>query len=206
MICGGMSNFSFIRRPLLISLACAAPFFAGGWLIVTRASGGWEAAGPALLGMGLFIIGAIIVAPSIAAWIAEPAGSLYMPSGHFDHPAPMYGIADALRAKGDHEGAMAYLEQITRDYPQELDAYVKMIDIAVLDLHSLPRAEAVYHRATHALGNDGDKAALTVMYQALTSRYKDPAHPDPVRPLSLPIKSRPVDPAFSPPATPPTHA
>jgi hypothetical protein len=205
MIPAAMGFYSFIRRSLLIALVCAAPFFILGWLIVTRADGGWEAVGPVLFGMFLLIVGAVIVAPSIAEWIAEPAGSLYTPSGQADYSTPMYGIADALRAKGNYEDALDYLHHIVHTNPRELDAYVRMIDIAVVDLHDLARAEALYHRGTHAMGNDGDKAALTVMYQALASRYKDPAHPTPARPIALPSRFHgPVPPHRVPPAPPAT--
>lgn len=204
MIPGAMSFLPFIRRSLLLALVCAAPFFITGWLIVTRVSEGWASVGPALSGLFLLIVGAVIVAPSLAEWIAEPAGSLYTPSGHADCATPMYGIADALRAKGDYEGALDYLHQVTKAHPQELSAHVRMIDIAVVDLHDLPRAESLYHRGTHALGNDGDKAALTVMYRALASRYKDPAHPTPSRTPSLPLRFHAPRPHHPPSAPPPT--
>lgn len=198
-----MISFSFIRRSLLIALACAAPFFVVGWLVVTRASGEWAAAGSALFGIVLFITGAVIVAPAIAEWITEPRGSLYTPSGHADHPAPLYGIAETLRDRGDYEGALARLDEIAKDFPHELDAYIKMIDIAMENLRDLPRAETLYHRGTQALRNHGDKTALTLTYQALAAHHRDPAHPHPLRPLHLPSKARlpviPRDPTRAPP-------
>lgn len=187
-----MNNYPAIRRSLLLRLGLSLPFFVAGWLMATRASGGWAAAGPALIGMGMILAGAVIVAPGLATLIAEPAGSIYMPTDHADRPAPMYGIADARRAKGDYEGAMLHLDSIAVSDPQQLDAYVKMIDIAVVDLRDLKRAETAYHRGIAALANDGDKSALSVMYRALMSRYKDPARPQAIRPLPLP--SRPSDP------------
>ena len=187
-----MTNYSTILRSLAVRCLFAVPLWSVGWRLVPPVDGGWEAAGPALFAMAFFIAGARIVAPAIAELVAEPAGSLYLPAECADHPAPMYGIADARRAKGDYAGALAYLDEIAKATPQELDAYVKMIHIAAVDLHDLPRAEAAYHRGVKAMPTDGDKAALTVMYRALTSRYKDPTQPEPVRTVSLPGKSNNV--------------
>ena len=181
-----MTHYPSILRSLALRSLCSSPFWIVGWVLILRADGGWAAAGPAIIAMAFFIAGAIIVAPALAELVAEPTGSLYLPPDHAKHPAPMYGIADARRAKGDYEGALAYLDEIATAHPLELDAYVKMIHVAALDLHDLPRAEAAYHRGVKALPNDGDKAALTVMYQALVSRYKDPTRPEPVRTISLP--------------------
>lgn len=188
MIRFAMTNYPAILRSLVIRCLCATPLWVVGWVIVTRADGGLAAAGPVLFAMLLFVGGAIIVARAIAALVAEPTGNLYMPAVHAEHPAPMYGIADARRAKGDYKGAMAYLDEIAAATPQEFAVYVKMIHIAAVDLHDLRRAEAAYQRGVKAMPTDGDKSALTVMYRALISRYKDPSQPEPVRAISFPEK------------------
>jgi len=183
-----MTNYPSILRSLALRCLCSSPFWLLGWVLVMRADGGWAAAGQLMIAMALFITGAVIVAPAIAELVAEPVGSLYLPADNADHPAPMFGIADALRAKGDYEAALAYLDQIAAAHPHELDSYVKMIHVAALDLHDLPRAEAAYHRGVKAMPTDGDKAALTVMFQALTSRHKAPTRTESGRAPSLPTK------------------
>ncbi len=180
-----MTNYTSILRSLVLRCVCSCPFWIAGWVLIKRADGGWAAAGTLMIAMALFIAGASIVAPAIAELVAEPTGSLYMPPGHAEHPAPMYGIVDARRAKGDYEGAMTYLEEIAAATPHDLDAYVKMVHIAAVDLHDLSRAETAYHRGIKAMPTDGDKSALTVMYRALVSRYKDPTRPEPVRTIPL---------------------
>ncbi len=180
-----MNQYPFILRSLVMRLLCAGPFFALGAWLVLRADNGWAATVPVLQGLASFIIGAVILAPALAEWVAEPAASLYMPTDHADSPVPMYGIADALRTRGDYEGAMAYLGKILSDHPHELDAYVKMIQIAILDLRDLSRAAAVYRLGIDAMPTDGDKAALTVMYQALMSRYTAPVRRAASRPLRI---------------------
>ena len=180
-----MDNDRSIRRVLLVRLACASPLFVAGAVLVLKADGGWGAAVPALGGLLLCIVGATLVAPSLAELIAEPAGSIYLPPGHADRPTPMYGIADALRAKGDARGALDYLEQLAAEHPHALDVYVRMVDIAVRDLHDPDLAEAFYHRGVAAMRHDGDKAALAVMYRGIASRLKPP-EPEPPRTIPAP--------------------
>ena len=180
-----MTNYPSILRSLGLRLLCAIPFWALGWRLVTHADGGWAAAGPVMIAMALFITGAVIVAPVLATLVSEPTGNLYMPADYAENPAPMYGIADARRAKGDYAGALAYLDEIATATPHEIDAYVKMIHISAVDMHDLARAEAAYQRGVKAMATDGDKAALTIMYRALVSRYKDPTQPEPVRVVSF---------------------
>ena len=141
--------------------------------------------GRLIFGMAFLLTGAIIIGPSLARLVAEPAGSLFYPGLQFDHPQPAYSIPEAQRKKGQFEEAFAGFERIAADYPQELKAYVAMIDIAIVDLRRPELAHSVYSHAELTLRTRKDRAALRVMYEAITSRLPELTAPPP-RPVHMP--------------------
>lgn len=146
------------------------------WLLLT-ASGGWIAVPRLLLGMLCLVTAAVLLAPLLARLIAEPFGNLFNPSERFDRPQPMYSVPQGQRAKGLFEEAMAGFEQIAREYPDEVQPYIEMIDIAIVNLQDQTRAAAVYQRGLAQLPKPGDRAVLTRMYDAIRSRLNP--HPNP---------------------------
>lgn len=161
---------------LLLSGFLAVPFFVGGWLLIPR-EGSWGALVPILGAMLCFVLGAILLAFPLARLFAEPWGSLYFPSWRPQQKAPMYGIPQAKRKQGQFESAMALYEAIVNEYPGELRAYVEMMDMAVVDLKDLRRAERIYEQARTAIQNEDDLRALDAMYRAISSRATRPAPP-----------------------------
>lgn len=86
------------------------------------------------------IMGSIIIAFPLAELIAEPTGNLFWPSDRFDRPQPAYSIPQSKRARGLYEEAMAGFEKLAEEHPQEVQPYVEMIDIAIVNLHDPLRA------------------------------------------------------------------
>jgi hypothetical protein len=65
---------------------------------------------------------------------------------------------------------MAAYEVIEREYPAELKVYVEMMDMAVVNMKDLPRAERIYERGRLAIQNEDDLRALETMFRAIGSR------------------------------------
>ncbi len=106
----------------------------------------------------------------LARFLAEPVGTLFYPGTHSSKKAPMYGIPESKRAKGLYEEAIAGFEKIAEDYPNETKPYIEMIDIAIRDLKDPERANKIYQHGTSVLKKDKDKAVLSSMYTAISSR------------------------------------
>lgn len=82
----------------------------------------------------------------------------------------MYSIPQSKKAKGLYEEAMAGFEKITEEYPDEVQPYVEMIDMAIVKLKDPERAHAIYQRGVSRLKKDEDKEALARMYGAIRTR------------------------------------
>ena len=168
-----MNNYREILVSLLIRSAVATPFLASGLVILSRAGGSDSALqgyAVGLFGCASVILGAVILAFPLARLIAEPAGSLFYPIKRSSKPAPMYGIPQSKRAKGLYEEAMAGFEKISEDYPNELQPFIEMIDISIVNLKDPERANAIYRRGVSVLKKREDKEALARMYSAIRSR------------------------------------
>ncbi len=164
-----MSDYQSNLQRLVMGGLIAATLFLAGWRLMPT-EGAWDALPHILGGMVCFVLGACALAVPLARWLAEPWGSLYFSNRSASGKAPMYGIPQAKRKKGLFEEAMADYEAIIRDHPGELRAYVEMMDMAVVDMQDLHRAELVFEQGMLALQSENDLRALKAMYRAITSR------------------------------------
>ena len=148
-------------RPVagLLALACGA-------LIQHRAGVSFVS----LIGIVFYLVGAVILAPWIGHILAGPIESLFMPPDRFARPVPIYSRPRARRKEGHFEEAMAELNRLTEEYPDEVDAYVEMIDIAISDLHDPARAQQIHAHGLARLRKPQDRAVLDRMYNALSTR------------------------------------
>lgn len=171
-----VSPYGDIFLGILKRAVLASPFFALGYYILFRASDSGDGVVGAfdlsLFGFAGIILGAIIVAFPLARLAAEASGNLFWPGKHFDRRQPMYGAPRTKRARGDYEEAMAGFEQIASDYPGELQAYVEMIEIAIVNLKDADRANTIYQRGVAAMKSQESKEKLAGMYSAVRSRLR----------------------------------
>lgn len=154
-----MNDYRSILESLAWRTLVAAPFF------VVGVTGLLSYASPAFI-----LAGAIIMASPLARLLAEPWGNLFYPTRHFDRPQPMYSIPQSKRAKGLYEEAIAGLERIAEEYPDEAKPYIEMIDIAIVHLNDPDRADAIYQRGISQLKKDEEKEVLARMYGAIRTR------------------------------------
>jgi hypothetical protein len=166
-----MGDSSTVRRNVVISLGIASLLFFAGWRLMPT-EGSWGAIFPILGGILCFLLGACVLAVPLASSVADPWGSFYFSTRMPDGKAPMYGIPQSKRKKGQFREAMAAYEAITLEYPTELRAYVEMMDLAVVDLNDLWQAEQIFAKAQLAIQNEDDRRSLEAMHRAITSRQK----------------------------------
>jgi hypothetical protein len=88
----------------------------------------------------------------------------------------MYGIPQSKRKSGAYEEALAGYEAIAENYPDEVQPYLEMIDILLVDLNDPDRAHGVYQRGYLRLRKEEDREALARVYCAMRTRTdREPA-------------------------------
>lgn len=153
-----MNEYPSILFRLLIRLVLAGVILIAGWHYFDGLS--------RVLYPFVILAAAIVVGPAVAQLFGTPAGFLFYPNKHYDRPQPMYGIPEARRKEGNYEEAMEGFRRITIEHPQEVKAWVRMMEIAVFDLHDRARAEAIYQEGLFHLNRNEDKTQLSQMHQA----------------------------------------
>ena len=166
-----MNPYTLILLKLALRCLLAAPFFylgIGGKALM---------AGPlAALASPFFVLaGAIIVAAPLARLLAEPLGGLLFPNTRYDRPQPIYGIPLARKKEGRYEEAVAGFRAIAAEYPDEVQAWIEMIDVAVTGLEDGARAQAIFQEGMQALRQPEQRQRLAEMYAAIISRLKTDA-------------------------------
>jgi hypothetical protein len=156
----------------------ALPFFGIGSYQLFHAIGTGSpgmAYGTVLFGIAFIIVGSCIVAFPLAELFARPLMSLYWPTG--SGPAqPNFSIPEAHVKQGRYEQAMIEYEAIAQQKPDELRAYLGMVEVAFRDLKDPERAAAVYRQGMDHLGNEKTEAVLHRMYTAYRSLSENPPH------------------------------
>jgi hypothetical protein len=179
-----MNNYQEILVTLARRAALAILVFGLGWLLLATAEDGWGAVPQLLLGIALFVMAAIIIAPSLARLLAEPSGNLFYPSMRFDGPQPMYSIPESKRKSGFPQEAFDGFHAISQEHPQELKPYIEMIDIAIMDMKSGDLALSTFRHGLQTLTDEQAKDSLSRMYKAISSRL-DVSPPKPRRAITL---------------------
>ncbi len=113
-----------------------------------------------------FFLGALIVAAPFAGVIAEPFGNLYYGWNRKSDPKPQFSQVQAKRMSGDFEEALKELEIMAATYPQEVDVWVEMLDIVILDLDDTERSLTILQRGKEILEKAADRTALNHVYEA----------------------------------------
>jgi len=161
------------RRDILIAL---------GWRLLVAsalAAAGWHLSAPTnseyrFLGLACVVAAAIVIAPPLAALVAEPTGSIFFPR----HPArcePAYSRANATRLQGRYEDAIAAYQSIADEFPDELRAHVAMMEITLIDVGDTERADAIVKRALAALCGEASRHELLRRRSAIKAKLANAA-------------------------------
>jgi len=135
---------------------------AGGFLIGRAAEAAPMSVGFAagLFSTACILLASIIVARPLAQFVCYKVGTLFFSDARFDRPQPIYSIPEARRREGRYEEAIDGFERIAAEDPQQARAYAAMIDIAIVDLKDVERAEAILREGLSALSRREDRERL----------------------------------------------
>lgn len=158
-------------------LGIALLLLGGGWRLLATASGGWASTPQLLVGMSCLVATAIVIAPPIARILAEPSGNLFYPRLPATRVTPMYSIPKAKRKKGLTQEALDGYHTIAAEHPQDLEAYIEMIDIAMLDMKNPELATSIFQHGMATLKDEQARASLATMHKAISSRQQQVAQP-----------------------------
>lgn len=112
---------------------------------------------PVLLLAGiLLLIGmAAAVGRIIIELFSAGAGTLLVSGKRKREPPPVYSVPRAKRLQGDFDGALHLYREITRSHPQEIRAWLAMLEIVLEDLRDGRQAEALLEEGLSVL--EGEK-------------------------------------------------
>lgn len=167
----------------ILGLILAAIALAAGFMLYHKGhasadSGDLAGLGFGILAISLLLTGAVIIAFPVAHWLSRPAGKLFYAGEEFDRPQPMFSVCEGKRKSGHYQEAFDGFQKIAGEYPQETQAYIAMIEIAVVDMKNRELAHAVFHRGIATLQAKEDRDSLAKMYKAISSRMAPGPHAD----------------------------
>lgn len=102
-----------------------------------------------LLGLVLFLIPAILIAPPISHLIAMLTSNMLYPNSN--EKSPRYSVAKARRSQGKFHDALREYDAILAEFPQDVQSYLDMLAIATFDLKNEALARRIADRAFSAL-------------------------------------------------------
>ena len=153
-----------------LRMALVVILFGIGYYMLMRAQNGFSDLPLLALGFLFMLLGAVTLARPIASRCADAFISLLLPTRRFNRKQPMYGIPESKRKNGFAQEAFDGFKKITEEYPQEVKAYILLIDVAVVDLKNTALAESVYAQGLATLRKPEAKTALTRMYEGIRTR------------------------------------
>jgi hypothetical protein len=136
------------------------------------------------------LTGALIVGWPLAQLFAEPLGALFFPNKHYDQPQPIYSIPLARKQEGRYEEALTGFLEIAHGWPDQSQAWVEMLDVAITGLNDRARAEKIFQQGMAELKDEVARQYLAEMYMALKDRLK-PAEPPVRAPMPIPTNRPP---------------
>lgn len=131
---------------------------------------GWAGSPYFIFGMAAFVVASITMGMPMARVVAEFLGNLVYTSEHYSKPQPVYGIPEAKRLKGLFQESFEGYQKLSQEHPQELRAYIEMIDIALVEMKNPDLASSVYHCGMEVLEGQEAKEVLTRKYEEFVAR------------------------------------
>ena len=151
-----------VRLLVRLVLAGMATWY-GRYLIVTAEAGIIDLS-RLLAAMLCFVVAGLIFAPQLLSFVTELTGGV-IGGGFAGKCRPFYQIAADRRARGRFVEAIAELEKIVAEYPQEVHAYQEMLAIAMTDLNDFEQARAICLRGKKALASREDRELVASAYR-----------------------------------------
>lgn len=112
-------------------------------------------------GVCFFAMAALLIVPVVIRRMVDAVASFFGPNARNDRPVPIYGVPRGNRKYfGRYEEAFNDYQAMVQQHPQELQAYIEMIDIAVVDMKKPELARAIYQQALAVLIQANDREEL----------------------------------------------
>lgn len=151
-----------IRLLIRFVLAALVTWY-GRYLIVTAEVGNYDIS-RLFAAMLCFVVAALFFVPQLLAFMADLTGGVI--GGSFGGKSrPFYRLAADKRARGRFDEAIIELEKIVDEHPQEVNAYLEMLDIAMNDLNDFEQARAICLRGKKALVKRAEKELVASAYR-----------------------------------------
>lgn len=167
-----MNRYGPILLRLLLHGLLAGGLIWRAYLMLGHLSGGLGAIGGAMVGLGLIVLAAIVLAIPVASLVAEPSGSIFYPTMRRRRPPPMYGIPESQVKRGDYSAAMETYAKITRSHPEEVRPYAAMMEIAILHQHDLALGSEIYRSALKAFSDEESRMWIMSRYRETSARER----------------------------------
>jgi tetratricopeptide (TPR) repeat protein len=152
-----------------LPLAAFFLFFAARLFMRGVGGGGWGSVPALIFAAAALIVGATIMAPAIAEWLAgvtfAPLAGLLFPERKITRRPPTYGPAEARRMEAQYEKAIQEYEAILMEYPNDGQSFLALMDIAWRDMGDARRAMNYYHRARVAVKDEGYLQEMKLAYE-----------------------------------------
>jgi TolA-binding protein len=129
--------------PLLIFKTILTVFLGAIWLVVAvpwSRKGGGTAFAAVALSMLEGLVLAIAWRKDIAGLVANPIASLYDGGNTQYEPTPVYSLAQAMRKRGDFQGAIANIRKELEKFPTDIEGQLLMAEIQAENLNDFPSA------------------------------------------------------------------
>ena len=161
---------------LVLAISLAVLLMATGIMIMVSGMGENCAYGflYGLIGCAFIFVSALLMASPLAKLFSIPFQRMFIPGRRYDRPLPMYSRAESLTKKERYEEAIAFYEEIERDYPEETRVYVSLIDVYIMQFGDRENAKRVFDRGLLAISDEEERKVLQEMYSAICSRIDEP--------------------------------
>lgn len=114
------------------------------------------------------VVAGTILAFPLARFIVAYFSTAFGSTRYYSGPQPIYSIPESKRKLGDYHDAYTGFLQISESHPQELLAYVSMMEVAARALQDRRMTDEAYELGKVALKDENDQHQLDNMYDAFT--------------------------------------
>jgi hypothetical protein len=125
-------------------------------------------------GILCMVVGAVLLAPDVAAAGARMFSGILWPSASPATPRPVYTIPQSLVAQHRYTEALQAYNRIIAEYPEEARPYLELIKMAATQMKDAQMAHEFYERAMAVLTSPEDRERITTVYGMFTEGLTTP--------------------------------
>jgi hypothetical protein len=119
-----------------------------------------------IVGVGLMVVGAMFMARSIINIIIQPFMGMLFPDETYVPPA-LYSLPEMYLRQDRAADAAAEYEKILKHHPDEANAHIFLIEVALTRLKDPHRAEKTHRHGMRKIKDETQRKLMTDWYEAL---------------------------------------